>query len=207
MYVPRHYSQGDTAVAHDLIRSNVFATLLTEVSGRLDATHVPVVLDGDRGELGSLRFHLARANPTSKALTDDREVLMVFVGPQTYISPDWYATENLVPTWNYAVVHSYGVPRTLDDAELRRLLDDLSATQESRLPKKPWTTDKMPWELVDKMCKAIVGFELPITELQGKWKFDQKKSADDRAGAVAALEELGGESRHAVAATMRALDQ
>jgi transcriptional regulator len=207
MYVPRHYSQGDTAVAHDLIRSNVFATLLTEVSGRLDATHVPVVLDGDRGELGSLRFHLARANPTSKALTDDREVLMVFVGPQTYISPDWYATENLVPTWNYAVVHSYGVPRTLDDAELRRLLDDLSATQESRLPKKPWTTDKMPRELVDKMCKAIVGFELPITELQGKWKFDQKKSADDRAGAVAALEELGGESRHAVAATMRALDQ
>jgi transcriptional regulator len=207
MYVPRHYSQGDTAVAHDLIRSNVFATLLTEVSGRLDATHVPVVLDGDRGELGSLRFHLARANPTSKALTDDREVLMVFVGPQTYISPDWYATENLVPTWNYAVVHSYGVPRTLDDAELRRLLDDLSATQESRLPKKPWTTDKMPWELVDKMCKAIVGFELPITELQGKWKFDQKKSADDRAGAVAALEELGGESRHAVAATMRALDR
>ncbi len=207
MYVPRHYSPDDTAVAHDLIRSNVFATLVTEVSGRLDATHVPVVLDGDRGELGSLRFHLARANPTSKALTDDREVLMVFVGPQTYISPDWYATENLVPTWNYAVVHSYGVPRTLDDAELRRLLDDLSATQESRLPKKPWTTDKMPPELVDKMCKAIVGFELPIIELLGKWKFDQKKSADDRAGAVAALEELGGESRHAVAATMRALDR
>ncbi len=207
MYVPRHYSQGDTAVAHDLIRSNVFATLLTEVSGRLDATHVPVVLDGDRGELGSLRFHLARANPTSKALTDDREVLMVFVGPQTYISPDWYATENLVPTWNYAVVHAYGVPRTMDDAELRRLLDDLSATQESRLPKTPWTTDKMPPELVGKMCKAIVGFELPIAELLGKWKFDQKKSADDGAGAVAALEELGGESRHAVAATMRALDQ
>jgi len=207
MYVPRHYSQGDTAVAHDLIRSNVFATLVTEVSGRLDATHVPVVLDADRGELGGLRFHLARANPTSKALTDDREVLMVFIGPNTYISPDWYANENLVPTWNYAVVNAYGMPRTMDDAELRRLLDDLSATQESRLPKTPWTTDKMPPELVDKMCKAIVGFELPIAELQGKWKFDQKKSADDRAGAVAALEELGGESRRAVAATMRALDR
>ena len=207
MYVPRHYSPDDTAVAHDLIRSNVFATLVTEVSGRLDATHVPVVLDGDRGELGSLRFHLARANPTSKALTDDREVLMVFVGPHTYVSPDWYATDNLVPTWNYAVVHGYGMPRTLDDAGLRRLLDDLGATQESRLPKTPWTRDKMPPELVDKMCKAIIGFELPITELQGKWKFDQKKSADDRAGAVAALEELGGESRHAVAATMRALDR
>ena len=207
MYVPRHYSQDDTAVAHDLIRGNVFATLVTEVSGRLDATHMPVVLDGERGELGSLRFHLARANPTVNALAETRKVLMVFVGPHTYISPDWYANENLVPTWNYAVVHAYGMPRTMDDAELRRLLDDLSASQESRLPKTPWTTDKMPPELVDKMCKAIVGFELPITELQGKWKFDQKKSADDRAGAVAALKELGGESRHAVAATMRALDR
>jgi len=207
MYVPRHYSQDDTAVAHDLIRGNVFATLVTEVSGRLDATHVPVVLDADRGELGSLRFHLARANPTSQTLTDGREALMVFVGPHTFISPDWYAADNLVPTWNYAVVHTYGVPRTLDDAELRRLLGDLSAAQEGRLPKTPWTTDKMPPELVNKMCKAIVGFELPITELLSKWKFDQKKGADDRAGAAAALEELGGEARRGVAAIMRALDR
>jgi transcriptional regulator len=207
MYVPRHFSQDDTAVAHDLIRSNVFATLVTEVSGRLDATHVPVVLDAERGALGSLRFHLARANPTSKALTNDREALMVFVGPHTYISPDWYANENLVPTWNYAVVHAYGVPRTLDDAELRRLLGDLSASQENRLPKTPWTTDKMRPELVDKMRKAIVGFDLPITELQGKWKFNQNRSADDRAGVVAALEELRGESKLAVAATMRMLDR
>ena len=97
------------------------------------------------------------------------------------------------------------VPRhfSQDDAELRRLLDDLSASQEERLPKPPWTTDKMPPELVDKMCKAIVGFDLPIAELQSKWKFNQNRSADDRAGVVAALEELGGESMLAVAATMR----
>ena len=124
MCVPRQFSQDDTAVAHDLIRTNVFATLVTEISGRLDATHVPVVLDAQRGALGSLRFHLARANPTSKALADKREVLMVFTGPHTYISPDWYANENLVPTWNYAVVHAYGTPRTVDETELRRLLDD-----------------------------------------------------------------------------------
>ena len=207
MYVPGHFSQDDTAVAHDLIRSNVFATLVTEVSGRLDATHMPVVLDTDRGELGGLRFHLARANPTSKALTDDREVLMVFVGPHAYISPDWYANENLVPTWNYAVVHAYGIPRTMEDAELRRLLDDLSASQEERLPKAPWTTDKMPPELVDKMCKAIVGFDLPIAELQSKWKFNQNRGTADRTGVVTALEELGGESNMAVAATMQTLDQ
>lgn len=206
MYVPRHFSQDDTAVAHDLIRSHVFATLVTEVAGRLDATHVPVLLDAERGGLGSLRFHLARANPTSKALTDGREALAVFVGPHTYVSPDWYADENLVPTWNYAVVHAYGVPRAMSNVELRRLLDDLSASQEKLLAKTPWTTDKMPPELVDKMCKAIVGFDFPITELQSKWKFNQNRGAADRAGVVAALEELGGESKHAVAATMRSLE-
>ncbi|TFH49015.1 MAG: FMN-binding negative transcriptional regulator [Lysobacterales bacterium] len=203
MYVPRHFSQDDTAFVHDLIRSNVFATLITELSGRLDATHMPVVLDSERGEKGSLRFHLARANPTSKALTDGREVLLVFVGPNTYISPDWYANENLVPTWNYAVVHAYGVPSVLDDAGLRRLLDDLSASQENQLPKTPWTTDKMPPDLVDKMCKAIIGFDFPITELVGKWKFNQNRGADDRTGVVAALDELGGESKRAVASIMR----
>lgn len=205
MYVPRHFSQDDVAAAHDLISANVFATLITEVSGRLDATHVPVVLDADRGAIGTLRFHLARANPTSEALEAGREVLMVFVGPHTYISPDWYANENLVPTWNYAVVHAYGVPRILDDAQLRRLLEDLSASQEGRLPKPPWTMDKMPSALVDKMCKAIVGFELPVAELQSKWKFNQNRGADDRAGVTQALTELGGEVNLAVAATMRNL--
>lgn len=207
MYVPRQFSQDDTAVAHDLIRTNVFATLVTEISGRLDATHVPVVLDAERGALGSLRFHLARANPTSKALADKREVLMVFTGPHSYISPDWYADENLVPTWNYAVVHAYGTPRTVDETELRRLLDDITASQEDGLAKKPWTTDKMPSDLVDELCKAIVGFDLPITELQGKWKLNQNRGADDRAGVVSALEELGGESNLAVAGTMRKLGQ
>ena len=206
MYVPRHFSQDETDVVHDLIRRNVFATLVTELSGRLDATHVPVVFDAERGDRGSLRFHLARANPTSKALTEGREILVVFVGPHTYISPDWYANENLVPTWNYAVVHAYGVPRTMDDGELRRLLDDLSASQEEQLPKRPWTTDKMPPELVDKMCKAIVGFDLPITEIQSKWKFNQNRGADDRSGVVTALDALGGDSRLAVADIMRGLD-
>jgi transcriptional regulator len=168
---------------------------------------VPVVLDAQRGALGSLRFHLARANPTSKALADKREVLMVFTGPHTYISPDWYANENLVPTWNYAVVHAYGTPRTVDETELRRLLDDMTASQEDGLAKKPWTTDKMPSDLVDKLCKAIVGFDLLITELQGKWKLNQNRGADDRTGVVSALEKLGGESNLAVAGTMRKLGQ
>jgi len=206
MYVPRHYSQGDTARAHDLIRDHVFATLVTDGSGRLDVNHVPVVLDADRGEHGTLRFHLARANPASDSLQQEKEVLMAFVGPHTYISPDWYQNENLVPTWNYAVVHAYGVPHTMNDAELRALLDDLSASQENRLQKSPWTTDKMPAGLVEKMCKAIVGFELPIVELQAKWKINQKNSPAERTRVVDALEALGGEANLAVAAEIRSLD-
>jgi transcriptional regulator len=100
-------------------------------------------------------------------------------------------------------VHAYGVPRTMDDAELRRLLDDLSASQEERLPKTPWTTDKMPPDLVDKMCKAIVGFDLPITEIQSKWKFNQNRGADDRRGVITALDALGGDAKLAVADIMR----
>ena len=205
MYVPRHFAQEDVAASHELIAGNAFATLVTEVSSRLDATHVPVVLDPERGELGTLRFHLARANPTCEALERGSEILMVFVGPNTYVSPDWYAAENLVPTWNYAVVHAYGVTRRMEVDELRRLLDDLSAKNESRLPKKPWTTDKLPEALIEKLCGAIVGFELPIAELQGKWKLNQNRGAADRTGVIEALEKLGGDVNLAVAARMRAL--
>ena len=205
MYIPRHFAQEDVAASHALIADNVFATLVTDISARLDATHVPVVLDPDRGPLGTLRFHLARLNPTCEALERGCEILMIFVGPNTYVSPDWYAAENLVPTWNYAVVHAYGVARRMDGTELRRLLDDLSASQESRLPKKPWTVDKLPEALVEKMCTAIVGFELPIAELQGKWKLNQNRGAADRAGVIEALEKLGGEANLAVAARMRGL--
>ena len=205
MYIPRHFAQEDVAASHALIADNVFATLVTEVSARLDATHGPVVIDPDRGPLGTLRFHLARVNPTCDALERGSEILMVFVGPNTYVSPDWYAAENLVPTWNYAVVHAYGVTRRMGVDELRQLLDDLSAKHESRLPKKPWTTDKLPETLIEKLCGAIVGFELPITELQGKWKLNQNRGAADRTAVIEALEKLGGDVNLAVAARMRAL--
>jgi transcriptional regulator len=205
MYVPRHFAQNDRQRTHELIRDHALATLITEVDSRLEVTHVPVVLDGDRGEHGTLRFHLARANLTARALEGEQEILLVFTGPHTYISPDWYEDTQRVPTWNYAVAHVYGVPRVLDDRELRHLLDDLSHAHESRLPKSPWTLDKLPAELVEKMCRAIVGFELPISEIQGKWKMDQNRADADRAGVVAALDSLDGEERRAVADTMRAL--
>ncbi len=205
MFIPRRYEQGDIAVAHELIRSSGFATVVTQTDDQLDANHLPVVLDADRGALGTLRFHLAKVNPAAEALASGREALMVFTGPHTYISPDWYANENLVPTWNYAVVHVYGTPIAMGEEALRRQLDDLSASQETRLSKTPWTVDKMDVNILDKMVAAIVGFDLPIADLQAKWKMSQNRGPDDREGVVEALEELGGESNLAVAAEMRSL--
>lgn len=203
VYTPRHFANQDLDEIHALIESNPLATLVTQNDGRLDATHVPCVLDREEGDRGRLRFHLARANPACAALRPDREALLIFTGADCYISPDWYRSDGLVPTWNYAAVHAYGRASTMTDEALCRLLDDLSDREEARLPKAPWTTGKLAPAAYAKLRQAIVGFALPIAELQGKWKMSQNRTAEDRDGVVEALERLGGESRGAVAAQMR----
>ena len=202
MYIPRHFKQHDLKVMHDLIETQALATLITEVTGQVQATHMPVVLDRNHGSQGRLRFHLARPNPTCGALNGTHEVLMIFSGPQCYISPDWYQTEHQVPTWNYAVVHVYGTPAPMDDAALCRQLEDLSATQEGKLPKAPWTPAKLPEERFIKMRRAIAGFEMPIDRIEGKWKMNQNRQAVDREAVIAELTKLGGDNRLAVAVMM-----
>ena len=203
MYLPRHFLNDDRSSVVDLIRDHPLATLVTMLDDQLEATHVPVVLDADRGEYGALRFHLAYANPTAQVLDGAREVLLVFTGPEAYVSPDWYDTEQLVPTWNYAAVHMWGRPAPVDDAALGRLLDDLSAEQEQQIPgKQPWTTAKLEEDRYLKMRRAIIGFDMMVSRLDAKWKMDQNKSRADRQGARAALDALGGERRTAVAAVM-----
>lgn len=205
MYIPRHFSQSNQQIMHDLIDANALAILLTAIDGRIQATHVPVVLDRDQGSCGTLRFHVARANPVSRVLDGAREVLMIFSGPECYISPDWYRNEYQVPTWNYAAVHVYGKPLPMDDAALCRQLDDLSASQEARLPKPAWTTAKLPPERYTNMRRAIAGFVMPIDLIEGKWKMNQNRQPADREGVIAALTELGGDDRMAVAAIMKDL--
>ena len=203
MYLPRHFLNDDRSSVVDLIRDHPLATLVTMLDDQLEATHVPVVLDADRGEYGALRFHLAYANPTAQVLDGAREVLLVFTGPEAYVSPDWYDTEQLVPTWNYAAVHAWGRPAPVDDAALGRLLDDLSAEQERHIAdKQPWTTAKLDEDRYEKMRRAVVGFDMVVSRLDAKWKMDQNKSRADRQGARAALEALGGERRTALAAVM-----
>ena len=206
MYIPKAFAQHDNQALHALIRDNPLATLVTAAAGNVEANHVPVILDPERGANGTLRFHLARANPAVEALAAG-ETLMVFNGAQTYISPDWYANPQLVPTWNYAVVHVRGKAKAMDAQALRRLLEDLSASQESRLlPKPPWTIHKLPEVLIEKLLGVIIGFELPIAHMEGKWKVSQNRTAEDRAGVIAALDALGEDMHRHMAAIMRTLD-
>jgi transcriptional regulator len=203
MYVPRHFENRDRATIVDLIRGHPLAILVTMIDDQLEATHVPVVLDADRGEHGALRFHLSHANPTAHALDGARDVLLVFTGPEAYISPDWYEAEQLVPTWNYAAVHAWGRPAPMDDAALCRLLDDLSAEQEQQISgKRPWTTATLDEDRYQKMRRAIIGFDMVVSRLEAKWKMSQNRSPADRAGATAALDARGGERNSAVAAIM-----
>ncbi len=202
MYQPRHFRIDDRARLHGVIRDHALATLVTVIDGALEANHLPVLLDAEAGPHGALRFHLARANPLASALDGAREALLVFQGEQAYVSPDWYASPHLVPTWNYAVVHAHGRPQPLDDAGLCALLDDLSASQEGRLDKRPWTTAKLPADVYARMRRAIAGYVLPIERLEGKWKMSQNRGVADRRGVIAALSALPGDQAAATADSM-----
>jgi transcriptional regulator len=202
MYVPKAFSNEDKSALHEFLREHALGTLVTTVNGRLQATHVPCVLDAERGENGYLRFHLTATNPSAQILDSAGEVLFVFTGPEHYISPDWYDDPKLVPTWNYTAVHIYGTVTRLSDAGLCELLEDLSNEHEGRLPKQPWTTDKLPQALYAKLRAAIVGFELPISIIEGKWKLNQNRTAADRKGAAQNLRALNEPQALAVAVEM-----
>jgi len=206
MYVPKHFATDAAhALDHDLIERCPFGTLVVALEGRLEATHLPFLLDRGRGPKGTLRAHLARANPSSRAFLGTGEALAVFKEADGYISPDWYRSEGQVPTWNYVVVHAYGVPRPLGPEATRALLDDLSAKQEAALaPKPPWTLAKLTPERIEQLVRAIVAFEIPIDRLEGKAKLSQNRTDADVAGAAEALDQLGTDQSRTLAALMTA---
>jgi transcriptional regulator len=203
MYRPGAYVVDDPGILHESIRRRRFATIAAVIDGVPQFVYAPVALDADSGDRGTLRFHLARANPLADM--DDVLVRFSFLGPDAYISPDWYETHALVPTWNYIAVEASGRARRLDEPGLRRLLVDLSAAEEEQLaPKAPWTLDKVPEERVAMLLNAIRGFEVPLDTLEGKFKLSQDKIEADLAGAIAGLEARGDAASLAVADAMRA---
>lgn len=191
MYIPNQYDVSDRTKLVAVMESNSFATVVTNGDDGLFASHVPVLFFPQRGPSGVLTAHVARANPQWRHLRSDREVLVIFQGPHGYISPNWYKTPVAVPTWNYVAVHAYGFPRLLEQAQaLAALLHATVEKYESALP-TPWKGD-LPEDFKTRMMNAIVGFEIEITRLEGKFKLGQNRPPEDIAGAV----EILGRSRN-----------
>lgn len=185
MYLPNAFRVDDLAELHGFIRRHPFAALVSGAPP--EATHLPMLLDGSRGPLGTLQGHLARSNPQWEVLESAGEVLLIFHGPHAYVSPTWYEVELAVPTWNYAVVHAYGRARLIEEeAPLRQIVEELTRTFEASRP-EPWSTDRLPEEWLQKLLRGIVGFEVEITRLQGKYKLGQNRSLEDQRRVAAAL--------------------
>jgi transcriptional regulator len=198
-YIPRAFQIEETGAAHRLIADNSFGLLIAPAGDGIEVSHLPFILDTDRGDLGHLRCHVARANPIWRAL-EGGPVTAVFSGPHAYISPDWYATPNLVPTWNYTAAYVQGVGRIMAEEDLRRLLVDLTASEETRIAgKAPWSVSSVPETALAPMYKAIVGIDIAITRIDGKSKMSQNRTEADRKGVVSALRAQGGGDAKAVA--------
>lgn len=193
MYLPSPFDEDRIAVQHALIRAHPLATVIVAGSAGLAADLVPCALYADEGPHGTLRAHVARANPLWRELEQGAECLLLFQGPQAYVSPGWYAskaeTHKVVPTWNYAVVQVRGAARVTDDAAwLRRQMADLTAAHEARMP-QPWRLDDAPADFVAALTRAVVGIEIPIARIAAKWKVSQNRGAADREGVARGLAE------------------
>ncbi|OWJ98243.1 transcriptional regulator [Pseudomonas sp. A46] len=191
MYVPAHFNETRREVLHDLIVQNPMGTFITCGTSGLDANHLPFELDTKRGEYGFLEAHVARNNPVWTDINDGDEVLVVFRAGDAYISPQWYPSKQehhkQVPTWNYMVVHAHGRVKIQDNERfVRGLVAKLTRTHEASMP-KPWKMTDSPRDYIDAMLKAIVGIEIEITRLVGKFKLSQNKEARDIRGAGEAL--------------------
>jgi transcriptional regulator len=195
MYTPKHFEEPRIEVMHELMRARPLATLVTLTSGGLAANHIPLHLADTPAPSGTLRGHVARANPLWRDFAKDVEVLAIFHGPDSYISPSWYATKQetgkVVPTWNYAVVHAYGTLRVIDEAAwVRAQLEALTVHNEARFD-HPWSVADAPHEYTEKLLEAIVGIEIVIIRLSGKWKVSQNQPVQNQASVIAGLNNSG----------------
>jgi transcriptional regulator len=202
MYTPRSYRNDDLDTLFALIRRYNFATLFTHRGGESFATHLPFLVDPQRGAYGTLIAHMARANPHWKAFDGAAPSLIVFMGPHAYISPAWYREQETVPTWNYAVVHATGTPRLVtDDTRLRAMVMRLVDNHEAPLG-SPWDVGKAN-AVIDVELAGIVGFEIPIDRIEGKFKMNQNRSREDQEGVVSALESSSDPGEREIARMMR----
>jgi transcriptional regulator len=204
MYVPAHFDEGRVEILHEAIRRTGLVTLVTVSADGPFASHVPMLLDPAPAPFGTLRGHIARANPQWKNGVAGAQALAIFMGPDAYVSPSLYPTKKqngkVVPTWNYVAIHASGPIRWFEDADaLLRIVTGLTQREEGSR-RQPWAVTDAPADYVQSLLKAIVGFEIPIARLEGKWKMSQNRPPEDRAGLVAEIATEGGPKAAEVAA-------
>ncbi len=207
MYNPPHFAETRAEVLHQLIAAHPLGALVTLTSHGLDANHIPFEFAADAGPHGTLRGHVARANPAWKNFSATVDALVIFQGPSTYITPTWYESKKehgkVVPTYNYCVVHALGPLRVIDDpAWLRAMVGRLTERFEASRP-APWNVADAPPDFIEKQLAAIVGIEIPLTRLVGKWKVSQNRPEVDRPGIIRGLQEQGDDTTSAMAALVK----
>jgi transcriptional regulator len=203
MYIPDHFRVSDPDRLHAFVRAHPFATLITAAGGEIEVSHIPLFLDVARSQL---RGHVARANPHWKAIADGLAALAIFHGPQAYVTPQSYPSKRahgrVVPTWNYAVVHVSGLARTVTDrAWLAANVNELSDQQEAAFA-HAWAVKDAPDDYIDKLLGGIVGIEMAISGIEGKFKLSQNRAAPDRAGVIAELKHRAVAPERAISALM-----
>ena len=202
MYRPRHYDIDDVQVLHRFMRDKSFALLVTAPEGVPTASHIPLFLDTESDGPDRLLGHVAKANTQWRDFDGNTEAMAMFWGPHAYISPSWYESEKVVPTWNYVTVHAYGKPRVFAEPKdardvLARLIDAYESDATGN-----WSMDRLEKTYAEKMVNGIVAFEMPIGRLEGKFKLNQKNSAADREGAIRGLRQTGDAEAEEVARLM-----
>jgi transcriptional regulator len=195
MYIPRHNEEKRVPVMHALVTSHPLGTLVTLGSSGLFASHIPMVLEDDGSEFGVLRGHISRANTQWRDFVPTVDALAIFSGHQHYITPNWYPGTKEhgkeVPTWNYVVVHAYGPLKVIQDEQwLLTNVEKLTSIHEAASP-VPWKVSDAPQDFIRSQLRGIVGLEMPIRRLEGKWKVSQNRTEEEREGVVEGLGKLG----------------
>ena len=210
-YLPSHFEVTDHATLQALVHAHPLGTWVVQHEGELLVNHIPFLLDPERGEHGTLVAHVARANPVWQALAAKAPSVVVFMGAQAYVSPNWYPSKHAhgkaVPTWNYATVHAHGVPNAFDDpARVLEVVTRLTQRHEAAQA-QPWQVSDAPPEYVQGLLKAIVGIEIPVQRWIGKFKLSQNRPLADQLGVVAGLTGQGNAEDLAMAALMQGESQ
>lgn len=206
MYIPPQFKEDRVSVLHAAMGQAGLATLVTFGADGLEASHVPMLLDPEPAPFGTLHGHISKANGQWRQSRPDVQALAIFLGPDAYISPAWYETKRetgkVVPTWNYVAIHAAGPVRFFHDLDQLLALVTRLTERHERNRTEPWAVSDAPEEFIRAQLKGIVGFALPITRLEGKWKMSQNRPAADRIGAVEGLLREGGPDEAAAASIM-----